>query len=78
MTAKIPDSARPENASSAWAGRILGVPWGEVHRLLPGLALAVAVMLLSSYLAGLLGRVVLRAYGIDPAGKASPVSGISG
>jgi uncharacterized integral membrane protein (TIGR00698 family) len=46
-------------------------------RVVPGLTLAVAVMLLAGKVAQLLGAVLLRLEGLDPAGRASPISGIS-
>ena len=48
----------------------------DLPRRLPGVALAAAVMLVSGWLAGVLGAGVLRLQGLDPAGRASPVSGI--
>ncbi len=58
------------------AKAILGVPWADAPALLPGLLLAIVVMLSAHTLAGLLGRTVLSLQGIDPAGKPSPISGI--
>lgn len=52
------------------------MPWADAPALLPGLLLAVAVMLAAHAIAGLLGRAVLSLQGIDPAGKPSPISGI--
>lgn len=46
-------------------------------RVVPGLALAAAVMLLAGKVAQLLGAGVLLLEGLDPAGRASPISGIS-
>lgn len=45
--------------------------------ILPGLAAAVAVMLLAGEAARWLGAAVLRLEGLDPAGRTSPISGIS-
>jgi len=45
--------------------------------VVPGLALSVAVMLAADAAAKRLGAVVLSLEGLDPAGRASPVSGIS-
>lgn len=67
--------AAPRPASRA-AKAILGVPWSDAPRLIPGLALAAAVMYAAHVLAGILGRGVLRLQGIDPSGKPSPISGI--
>jgi uncharacterized integral membrane protein (TIGR00698 family) len=46
-------------------------------RILPGLAVAVAVMLLADEVAKWVGAGILRLQGLDPAGRASPISGIS-
>lgn len=46
-------------------------------RILPGLAVAVGVMLLAGRVAQWVGAGVLRLQGLDPAGRASPISGIS-
>lgn len=43
---------------------------------LPGITLAVVVMLISLPLADFIGRLILTLQGIDPSGKASPVSGV--
>jgi len=45
--------------------------------ILPGLALSVAVMWLAGLAAHVIGAGVLRLQGLDPAGRASPISGIS-
>ena len=45
--------------------------------ILPGLAAAVAVMLVADEVARWLGAAVLRLEGLDPAGRSSPISGIS-
>lgn len=48
----------------------------EIVKLVPGVALAAAVMFVALPLADLVGRWVLSLQGIDPTGKASPVSGV--
>ncbi|GBD00188.1 hypothetical protein HRbin17_02726 [bacterium HR17] len=50
--------------------------WREVVSLLPGTLLAVAIMAIAIPLAELVGQSVLRLQGIDPTGKASPISGV--
>ncbi len=45
--------------------------------ILPGLALSVAVMFAAGEIARWLGAVLLRIEGLDPAGRSSPISGIS-
>lgn len=59
-----------------WERALLGVPVRSVHTLLPGIAAAAAIMLVASWLSGVLGAALLGFQGIDPAGKSSPVSGI--
>jgi uncharacterized integral membrane protein (TIGR00698 family) len=46
-------------------------------RVVPGLVLAAAVMVLAGELARVLGHGLLFLEGLDPAGRASPISGIS-
>jgi uncharacterized integral membrane protein (TIGR00698 family) len=60
-----------------WETLILGVPRKRVLTLLPGLFLALSVMLLAEQLSIRIGRVALRLQGIDPAGHPSAVSGIT-
>src|SRR3970040_1735991 len=48
----------------------------EIAGIVPGVALAAGIMLAALPLADLAGRALLSAQGIDPAGKASPVSGV--
>jgi len=50
---------------------------GSVWRAIPGLVLAVAVMLGAGALARWLGSGLLRLQGIEPSGRPSPISGIS-
>ncbi|MFN2635330.1 MAG: YeiH family protein [Thermoanaerobaculia bacterium] len=64
------------SAAPSAATALLGVPWREAPGLLPGVALAAAVMVAAHALAAVLGRGLLRIQGIDPAGRPSPVSGI--
>lgn len=47
-----------------------------MNKTLPGVVLSAGIMLLALPLADVVGRVILSAQGIDPAGKASPVSGV--
>ncbi|MBI4473304.1 MAG: putative sulfate exporter family transporter [Acidobacteria bacterium] len=47
-----------------------------MKKLIPGIALSAGIMLVSLPLADLVGRTVLSLQGIDPAGKASPISGV--
>lgn len=63
-TVAAPDAAPGEGRTPAWA------------RLLPGLGLAAAVMLLSVSLSDWLGSWFLRLQGIDPSGAGSPISGV--
>ncbi len=59
------------------ASALFGVDrWQQVPSLLPGVLLSAAVMGLAIPLADAVGRTFLRLQGIDPTGKASPVSGV--
>ena len=49
----------------------------RVLEVVPGLALSVAVMVAAEFVAKRLGAVVLSLEGLDPAGRSSPISGIS-
>jgi uncharacterized integral membrane protein (TIGR00698 family) len=69
-------SQSPTTGSGGLAKALLGVPWSGLPSLLPGLVLAVAVMLAAQRLAAWLGARALAMQGIDPAGRPSPVSGI--
>ncbi len=48
----------------------------EVLRLLPGVAVAAGIMLVSLWLADVIGVALLRAQGIDPTDKSAPLSGV--
>lgn len=59
------------------ANALFGVnEWKETIKLIPGTALAATLMLLAMPLAEKVGQAILRLQGIDPTGKASPVSGV--
>lgn len=49
----------------------------EIISLIPGTALSVIIMLAALPLADLLGHWLLQLRGIDPTGKASPISGVT-
>src|SRR4051812_41238178 len=49
---------------------------GGVAELLPGVALSAILMLAGLWIADFAGHRLLSAVGIDPAGKASPVSSV--
>ena len=48
----------------------------KVLKLLPGMVLAAAIMLVALPAAATLGGWVLSLQGIDPAGRSSPISGV--
>jgi hypothetical protein len=65
---------KTQRSSIAFA--LFGVDrWQKVPSLLPGVLLSAAVMGLAIPLADAAGRILLRLQGIDPTGKASPISG---
>lgn len=69
------DIITPKRNPIAYA--LFGVDqWREVLSLLPGTLLAVAIMAIAIPSAELVGQSVLRLQGIDPTGKASPISGV--
>jgi uncharacterized integral membrane protein (TIGR00698 family) len=69
-------TTEPSSSQRVWKA-LFGVDRAaELPRLLPGAALAVLVMLVSLPLAERGGRLLLAAQGIDPAGRASPISGV--
>jgi uncharacterized integral membrane protein (TIGR00698 family) len=55
----------------------MSAPPRKVLDVLPGLALAVAVMFAAAEVARWIGAGLLRLEGVDPSGRASPISGIS-
>ncbi|MEN3002024.1 MAG: putative sulfate exporter family transporter [Armatimonadota bacterium] len=56
---------------------LFGVPdWQGVVRILPGFALAVAIMLVAIPITDWVGRWLLSLQGIDPTGKSSPISAV--
>ena len=61
---------------SWWEQNLLGVSVRQLPSLFPGLALAIAVMALAQPVADWLGARILAFQGLDPEGRASPVSGI--
>ena len=50
--------------------------WAEIKTLVPGVILSITLMVLAIPLADWMGRLILSVQGIDPSGKASPVSGV--
>src|SRR5258706_15358051 len=47
-----------------------------MKKLIPGIALAVGLMIAGVWVADIAGHVILSLAGIDPTGKASPISGV--
>ena len=60
-----------------WEKHLLGVPVTRVPALVPGVAAAGATVWIAMQIAGLLGAALLRAQGVDPSGRGSPISAIS-
>lgn len=68
-------------ANAATGNRALHALFGvgraeEILKLLPGVIVAASIMLVSLWLADVIGMALLRLQGIDPAGKSSPLSGV--
>ena len=69
--------AKTETKRSSIAYALFGVDrWQQVPSLFPGVLLSAALMGLAIPLADAAGRALLRLQGIDPTGKASPISGV--
>lgn len=69
--------ATPVDKPNLLLNALLGVPdWKGALRILPGFALAVAIMLIAIPLTNVLGVWVLSLQGIDPTGKSSPISAV--
>jgi uncharacterized integral membrane protein (TIGR00698 family) len=62
------------NAFERW---VLGTKLRQAPILLPGIALALLVALAANFVGDTLGAGILRLQGVDPTGKASPISGIA-
>lgn len=60
-----------------WERLFLGMKARQAPTLVPGLLLALGVALAANQVAGFAGEALLRLQGVDPAGKASPISGIA-
>jgi uncharacterized integral membrane protein (TIGR00698 family) len=60
-----------------WESLVLGVSRKRAVGLLPGICLALSVMLLAEQLSLRIGRIALRLQGIDPTGHPSAISGIT-
>lgn len=61
----------------SWEKALLGVPVKQVPALIPGVLAAAVTVVISMRVAAWLGAWLLRAQGIDPAGRGSPISAIS-
>ncbi len=59
------------------AQALIGAPWKQAHRLLPGLLLAAGVVAVAHVLAVHGGAWIVRAQGLDPAKVASPLSTVT-
>jgi uncharacterized integral membrane protein (TIGR00698 family) len=60
-----------------WENLFLGVSHKRALRLVPGVLLALSVMLLAEQFSIQIGRVALRLQGIDPTGRPSAISAIT-
>lgn len=67
----------PPRPLSLWEHLLIGTSWRNAYRLLPGVALALSVMLIANRVSSWLGQVVLRMQGLNPEGKASGISGMT-
>jgi uncharacterized integral membrane protein (TIGR00698 family) len=62
---------------SLWEQLLIGTSWRNAYRLLPGVVLALSVMLIANRVSSWLGQVLLRMQGLNPEGKASGISGMT-
>jgi uncharacterized integral membrane protein (TIGR00698 family) len=67
----------PPRPLSLWEQLLIGTSWRNAHRLLPGVALALSVMLIANRVSGWLGQLLLRMQGLNPEGKAGGISGMT-
>lgn len=78
MKMKTAENSEPTPRPPArWEQFLLGMRWDELPRVFPGLAAAFALAWLAQILATRAGAWVLAWQGVDPVGRASPVSSIS-
>lgn len=73
----VPSAIATAPGPRLWEKVLFGMPAHQAPILLPGLALALLVAHVANLLGTAAGEALLRVQGIDPAGKASPVSGIA-
>lgn len=75
--AKMEASKFTERPPGALEKLLFGMRWSELPRVLPGLGMAFLLAWLGQILARQLGAWMLAWQGLDPAGRASPISAIS-
>jgi len=61
----------------SWEKALLGVPLAKTPALVPGVLAAAVTVVVAMRVAAWLGASLLRAQGIDPSGRGSPISAIS-
>jgi uncharacterized integral membrane protein (TIGR00698 family) len=77
METNMQSSVSPPTSLSIWEQLLIGTSWRKAHRLIPGVALALSVMLLADRMSTWAGHLLLRLQGLDPTGKASGISGMT-
>jgi uncharacterized integral membrane protein (TIGR00698 family) len=73
LNARVP----PPKSLSIWEQLLIGTSWRKAHRLLPGVALALTVMLIADRVSVWVGHLILRAQGLDPAGRTGGISAMT-
>jgi uncharacterized integral membrane protein (TIGR00698 family) len=67
----------PPKSLSLWEQLLIGTSWRKAHRLIPGVALALTVMLIADRVSVWAGHLILRAQGLDPAGRVGGISAMT-
>jgi len=67
----------PPKSLSIWEQLLIGTSWRKAHRLLPGVALALTVMFIADRVSVWAGHLILRAQGLDPAGRPGGISAMT-
>ena len=62
---------------STWEKLLFGVPLRRVHRLLPGIGLALVVTLVADRFSVGFGWLALKLQGLDPTGRPNPISAMT-
>lgn len=73
----VVEAGAPAPTLNFWEKVLFGMKIEKLPKVVPGLVAAVVVALASNAVANWMGAGLLRWQGVDPTGKASPISGIA-